>query len=225
MSHGYICIQHLRRTTDCKHYRTYEPSWIKEWESIMKKSKAQCLMAFKDGNRYVQCPNQAEVGAHVIDENQNVYIIPSCKKCNSDSLMEKRGHCMFAHRELLMPLPDCICVDNDERNVKKSRVQMLSVNRLDRANTVALSMPVSVSKVSLKDLFDEVELLMKTPKFPNYWDMEQAEHRREFAKYTKQYQAKCLDIRDLCQYIRDMLDPISVPRKTINDLIEKTKHI
>lgn len=191
----------------------------------MKKPKAQCLMAFKDGVRYVQCPNQAEVGAHVMDENQEVYIIPSCKKCNSDSLMEKKGHCMFAHKDMIMPLPDCICVHNDERNLKKSRIHMLSVDRLQIANTVALSMPVPNNKTSLKDLFDEMELLMKTPKFPHYWKSEEPEHKRAFAKYTKQQQAKCLDTRDISQYIRDMLDPISVPKQTITSLVERTKHI
>jgi hypothetical protein len=226
-NHGYICVQHLRGTSECEHENTTEGSWIKEWMKVMKKERPSgCLMAFKEGSRYVQCPNTATVGAHIIiPASGKIFIIPSCSGCNNEKRAEERGHCAFAHKDMLMELPNCICDKNDKRNAIKSRVQQLSPKRLNNAHTVAYSMGNPVSSPTLQEIFDEMESLMKNPRFPNYWKTEAEDHRKETAKYNKQHMSKALNVRDLSTYIRDMLDPISVPKSKINELVDKAIRI
>ena len=132
---------------------------------------------------------------------------------------------MFAHKDLLMELPNCICDQNDERNAIKSRFLQLSPRRLNNAHTVAYSMANPVSSPTLQEIFDEMESLMKNPRYPNYWKTEAEDHRKETAKYNKQYMSKALNVRDLSMYIKDMLDPISVPKSKINELVDKAIRI
>ena len=234
MSHGYICVQHIRRSTDCKHDVTYEPSWIKEWENVKGASRSQCMMATKEGQKYLQCPRKAEVGAHVLDtDNKKVYIIPACKRCNNDGCMEDQGHCAFAHKDMLMALPECICPSKDERNFMKSRFRLFSPERKELAKTVAYSItnpsisssPTTGSIVNygLKELFDEMETIMKASKFPNYWKSEESEHKKELSKFSKQKASNKLDVKELTLYIKDMLEPIEISKKQINELIDKVK--
>lgn len=239
MSHGYICVQHIRRSTDCKHDVTYEPSWIKEWEKVKGASRSQCMMATKEGQKYLQCPRKAEVGAHVLDtDDKKVYIIPACKRCNNDGCMEDQGHCAFAHKDMLMELPECICPMKDERNFMKSRFRLFSPERKDKANTVAYSMtnpsssssfgtPTgSIVNYGLKELFDEMETIMKkATKYPNYWKTEEPDHMKALAKYSMQKAKKCLDITSLTHHIRDTLDPIEISKAKINELIKKSREL
>jgi hypothetical protein len=114
-----------------------------------------------------------------------------------------------------------ICDQNDERNAIKSRIRQPTPGNFDLSNPVAYSMANPVSSPTLQEIFDEMESLMKNPRYPNYWKTVAGDHRKEIAKYTKQ----SLNVRDLGIYIKDMLDPISVPKSKINDLVDKAVRI
>lgn len=173
-----------------------------------------------------------------------VYIVPSCDECNEDWGDKGRqdkgrgfeGHSMYIDDiSMCMLLPGCTCIINHPKNIVQSATAYTrgrdvqynaSVSSINMATPSISSSISSIVNYGLKELFDEMETIMKNAtKYPNYWKTEESDHKKALAKYSMQKANKCLDITSLTHHIRDTLDPIEISKAKINELIKKSREM